>query len=177
MAGGDNHVDTSSEDDVDAPIVLRRGVNPIVAKDWAQEIKELLGMLECTEEQKVRFATFKLVREAKRWWRSAKMVEEQCLGYASITRSLYREVFFRRYFPIATREAKVVELSRFAPHMGPDEPKKAWIFERGLRQGVRSQVALLLTQSFSGPVNKAMAVETSIQEGEKVENQKKRPLP
>ncbi|XP_057958408.1 uncharacterized protein LOC131151174 [Malania oleifera] len=103
-------------------------------------MEKLLIVLHCIEEQKVQYATFKLVGE----------------------------VFFGRYFPVATREAKAeeflhltqrsmtmqeyvakfVELSHFAPHMLPDEPLKAWMFERGLRQAIRAQVVALLTQSF-----------------------------
>ncbi|XP_057953970.1 uncharacterized protein LOC131148264 [Malania oleifera] len=127
--------------------------NPVIADDWVQEIEELLGVLESIEDQKVRFATFKLVREAKRRWRSAKMVEEQRPKLTSITWSHFKEVFFDRYFLTATQEAKVyeflhltqgpmtiqqyavrfVELSRFTPHKISDEPRKAWLFERGLR--------------------------------------------
>ncbi|XP_057962156.1 uncharacterized protein LOC131153727 [Malania oleifera] len=140
------------------PSAFVKGVNSIVAEDWVQMIKELLGVLECMEEQKVRYATFKLVGEAKRWWRSVKLVEEQWPGHATITWSHFREVFFNRYFPTTIREAKVeeflnltqghlnvqqyaakfVELSRFTPYMIPDVPKKVWRFKKGLRVGPTS---------------------------------------
>ncbi|XP_057953805.1 uncharacterized protein LOC131148086 [Malania oleifera] len=57
--------------------------------------------------------------------------------------------------------ARFVELSRFTSHMVPDELKKARMFERGLMQGIRTQVVALLTQSFSVLSDRAMAVETS----------------
>ncbi|XP_057952368.1 uncharacterized protein LOC131146651 [Malania oleifera] len=140
------------------PPAFAGGPNPIVAEDWIQEIEELLGVLECTEEQKVKYATYKLVGEAKRWWRSAKMVEEQRPEPEVVTWSRFKEVFFDRYFPAVTRAAKVeeflqltqgpmtvrqyavkfVELSRFAPRMVPNEPLKARMFERGLRQSIRA---------------------------------------
>ncbi|XP_057972742.1 uncharacterized protein LOC131160884 [Malania oleifera] len=188
---GDKHMDLSSEDDVDVMAVLHSitrhakkeaqreqgGANLIVAEDWIQEIEELLTVLHCTEEKKVQYATFKLVGEAKIWRRSAKLVEEQRPRYTSITWSHFKEVFFGRCFPIATREAKAkeflhltqgsmlvqqyaakfVELSCFAPHMVPYEPLKAWMFKKGLRSGIHAQMVALMTQSFSKLVDRAMA--------------------
>ncbi|XP_057982396.1 uncharacterized protein LOC131167619 [Malania oleifera] len=163
------------------PLAFSGGPNLIAAENLILEIEELLGVLECTEEKKVRFATFKLVGEANRWWRSTKLVEEQQLGYASVTWSYFRKVFFNKYFPITTREVEVeefmhltqgfssvqqytaqfMELSRFAPHMVLDELKKAPIFERGLKQKIRIQVAMLLVQSFTKLVDRAMATKAS----------------
>ncbi|XP_057972832.1 uncharacterized protein LOC131160983 [Malania oleifera] len=128
-------------------------------------MEELLTILHCTKEQKVQYATFKLVGEAKRWWRLVKLIEKQRLGPTVITWSHFKEVFFDQYFPAATWAAKVeeflqltqgsmtiqqyatkfVELSRFTSHMVLDEPLKAQIFKRGLRQGIRAQVVALLT--------------------------------
>ncbi|XP_057982332.1 uncharacterized protein LOC131167547 [Malania oleifera] len=68
--------------------------------------------------------------------------------------------FLRQY------AAKFVELSRFTPYMFPDEPKKGRRLEKGLRQGIRAQVLASLTQSFSELVDKVMAVEANIQEGQ-----------
>ncbi|XP_057975235.1 uncharacterized protein LOC131162644 [Malania oleifera] len=139
------------------------GADPIITKDWIQEMEELLIVLHCTDEQRVQYATFKLVGEVKRWWRLTKLVEEQRPGYSSIIWSHFREY-----------AAKFVKLTRFAPHMVANEPLKAWMFERGLRQGIRTQVVALLTQSFFELVDKAMAVEANIQESEAGTNQKKR---
>ena len=48
--------------------------NPIEAKNWFLQMEKLLEALDCTDSQKVRFATFKLIGEAKRWWRSTKAI-------------------------------------------------------------------------------------------------------
>ncbi|XP_057948823.1 uncharacterized protein LOC131144287 [Malania oleifera] len=106
MAGGNNHLDASNEDETEAPVFLRDiarqarkeprrssreqdqmvvdrgctyqqfsrmnpsafsgGPNPIVAKDWLQEMDDLLEVSDCTEEQKVKYTALKLVGEAKR---------------------------------------------------------------------------------------------------------------
>ncbi|XP_057958406.1 transcription factor MUTE [Malania oleifera] len=58
--------------------------------------------------------------------------------------------------------AKFVELSLFAPYMVPDESKKAWRFEKGLRQGIYEQVVAFHVHNFSKLVDKATVVETSL---------------
>ncbi|XP_057954884.1 uncharacterized protein LOC131148935 [Malania oleifera] len=60
--------------------------------------------------------------------------------------------------------------------MVSDEPKKARMFERRLRQVIRAQVATLLVQSFTELVDRAMVEEASMQEEEREANQKKRLL-
>ncbi|XP_057953948.1 uncharacterized protein LOC131148240 [Malania oleifera] len=168
--------DTSSEDDADASAMLRN-----IARQARKENRR---------DSRERDQSVKLVGDAKRWWRSVKLVEEHRLEPAAITWSQFREVFFDKYFLAVTRVAKVeeflqltqgpitmqqyaakfVELSCFAPHMIPNELLKARIFERGLKQSIRAQVVALLTQSFFELVDWAMAVEASIQEGESVVN-------
>ncbi|XP_057958679.1 uncharacterized protein LOC131151450 [Malania oleifera] len=172
IAGGDNHVDTFSDADVDALFIranlpaFSRGLNLIVGEDLIQEMEELLGVLECTEEQKVRFATFKLAGEVRRWWRSAKLVEEQRPGYFLIaTKDVKAEEFLhltQRPKNVQQYAVRFLELSYFALHMVSDEPKKARMFKRGLRQSVQSQVVALLMQSFTDLVDRAMAIEASI---------------
>ncbi|XP_057958403.1 uncharacterized protein LOC131151168 [Malania oleifera] len=155
VAGGDNYRDTSSEDDVDALACCKAfvgGVNPIIAEDWVQEIEELLGVLECTEEHKVRFSTFKLVGEVKRYFPTATQ-EAKAQEFLLLTQG-----------PMTVQQyaARFVELSHFVRHMLLDEPRKAWMFKRGLRHGICARVVALLTQSFSELVDRAMIIEANI---------------
>ncbi|XP_057954209.1 uncharacterized protein LOC131148506 [Malania oleifera] len=142
------------------PSLFFGGPDPLVAENCVQDIEDMLIVLSCTDEQKVLFATFKLTEEAKRWWRSARLLEEQRLEPIAVTWSCFREISFERYFPAIVRSAKVVEflhltqgsitvsqyaarfikLSRFAPYLVPDEERKVRKFEEGLRQSLFEQV-------------------------------------
>jgi hypothetical protein len=44
----------------------RRG-NHISAKNWLNDVEELLAATRCTDEQKVAYTIYKLAREAKHW--------------------------------------------------------------------------------------------------------------
>jgi hypothetical protein len=51
----------------------RRG-DHISAKNWLNNMEELLATLGCTNEQEVAYVAYKLTGEAKRWWQDKKAV-------------------------------------------------------------------------------------------------------
>ncbi|XP_057950876.1 uncharacterized protein LOC131145695 [Malania oleifera] len=85
------------------------GAVPLMAKNWVQDIDEMMAVLPRTNEQKVLFATFKLIDEAKGLWRSTKLLEEQTLDPITLTWNHFWEIFFERYFPSIVRSVKAVE--------------------------------------------------------------------
>ena len=58
------------------PPSFDRKPNPTEAENWFLQMEKLLEALDCTNSQKVWFATFKLIREAEHWWRSTKAILE-----------------------------------------------------------------------------------------------------
>ncbi|XP_057982371.1 uncharacterized protein LOC131167593 [Malania oleifera] len=127
------------------PSVFVGSADPVCAKNWIQEIKKILDVLNYTERQKVTFATFKLAGEAERWWVSVKYMEEHRPIPIALTWARFKELFFKHYFSAMVRNMKMEEfmnltqesltvqqyatkfqeLSRFAPFVIPDEAKKA----------------------------------------------------
>ncbi|XP_057953972.1 uncharacterized protein LOC131148268 [Malania oleifera] len=117
------------------PSSFEGGTNPIKAEMWMQEMEKILVVLNCTEEQKVLFATFKLVGEAERWWHAMKLLEEQrvvpiamtrvILSRSSMTNIFLPPLEMQRWknffsltqgrFTIQQYAARFLELSRFAP--------------------------------------------------------------
>ncbi|XP_057962178.1 uncharacterized protein LOC131153751 [Malania oleifera] len=141
------------------PTTFAGGADPIMVKNWVQEMEKMLIVLSCTKKQKVLFATFKLTGEAERWWLAVKLLEEMRPVPVVMTWNHFKEVFYDRYFPATTTDAKAeeflnlthghlviqqyatrfVELSRFAPYMVLDEYRKAQRFERGLNRASTSR--------------------------------------
>ncbi|XP_057958686.1 uncharacterized protein LOC131151456 [Malania oleifera] len=139
-------------------------------------------VLNCTDKQKVRYATFKMTGEAKRWWLSAKLLEDQRLEKIALTWERFKELFFDMYFPSAVREkkikeftnltqeemtvveyaAKFVELSHFAPFLILNEAMKAKKFEKGLRHRIYELVVGFQVQTFLELVYEASVLEKSI---------------
>ncbi|XP_057975968.1 uncharacterized protein LOC131163390 [Malania oleifera] len=163
------------------PPTFLEGADPVVIENWMQEIEKVLAVLHCTNEQRVLYATYKLIGKAERWWTTTKLLKEQRPIPVAMTWSRFREVFFDRYFFATVRKAKVVEflnltqgnrtvqqyavkfieLSRFAPYIVPNEAKKARMFERGLKQ-ILKQVVVLKAEDLSELVDSATVAEESI---------------
>ncbi|KAF5477561.1 hypothetical protein F2P56_004187, partial [Juglans regia] len=138
------------------------------AEDWIQDIEEIFSVLECTDQQKVRFAAFKLIGEAKRWWNSEKAIREAG-GTGEVSWPHFKQNFFDRFFPKVDREArareftnlvhgtmmvrqyaaKFAELSRFASFFIPNEEKRTRRFEEGLNHRIYERVMVLQIQNFS----------------------------
>ncbi|XP_057953795.1 uncharacterized protein LOC131148076 [Malania oleifera] len=85
------------------PHVFMGSVNPVQAENWIGKIEKILDVLNCTEKQKVDFATFKLPGEVERWWKSIRMLEEHRPIPVAISWAHFRELFFGQYFPTTVR--------------------------------------------------------------------------
>ena len=74
--------------------------NPTKAKNYFWQMEKLLEALNCTDSQKVRFATFKLIGEVERWWRSTKAIlDGMDTERNPITWEKFKGVFYDNYFP------------------------------------------------------------------------------
>ncbi|XP_057972611.1 uncharacterized protein LOC131160747 [Malania oleifera] len=129
-------------------------------------------VLDCTNEQKVRYAAFKMTGEAKRWWLSMKLLEDQreekIEEFTNLTQG---------EMTIVEYAAKLVELSCFAPFLISNEARKARKFEKGLRCRIYELVVGFQVQTFSNLVDKVSVLEKSIQSSTEPSEQKKRPAP
>ncbi|XP_057962151.1 uncharacterized protein LOC131153721 [Malania oleifera] len=139
------------------PPVFLEGVDTAAAKSWMQEIEKVLAVLQCTERQRVLFATYKLTREAERWWTAMKLMEKQMT------------------MPIYT--ARFIEHSRFTSCVILDEVKKVRQFERGLRRGIYKQVVVLKIQDFAELVDRAALAEANERMDAEEQGRNKRSMP
>lgn len=48
--------------------------------NWVLQMEKLMEVMNCTDEQMVRYATFKLTAEAERWWMAKREHLKQRLG-------------------------------------------------------------------------------------------------
>ena len=71
-------------------------------------MEKLLEALNCTDSQKVWLATFKLIGEAKHWWRSTKAIlEGMDTERNPITWEKFKGVFYDNYFPKVKKCVKI----------------------------------------------------------------------
>uniref|UniRef100_A0A2N9GX41 Reverse transcriptase n=1 Tax=Fagus sylvatica TaxID=28930 RepID=A0A2N9GX41_FAGSY len=127
-------------------------VDEVANKIYARLAQAARHVLHCTDSQKVEYATFTLEGPAERWWAGTEVLLKEELGEnACVTWEKFKKVFNETYFPEVVRDrkkrefsdliqgsmtveeyaAKFIDLSRFAPHLIPDEHEKVMKFQKG----------------------------------------------
>ncbi|XP_031277403.1 uncharacterized protein LOC116135829 [Pistacia vera] len=133
--------------------------DPINADSWMDQLEQVFGMMECTDDQKLRFATFLLKGRARHWWRSdVKQSEFIRLTQGNMSMEEYL--------------IKFIKLSRFAPLIVRNERAKCKRFEEGLRGSIRTIVASHCCTEFGKLTEIAMRTESNLGEFDKREPQR-----
>ncbi|XP_028110952.1 uncharacterized protein LOC114309422 [Camellia sinensis] len=169
--------------------------DPLEAEKWLTEMEKLFPVFDCTDDQKVTYATFMLQGITNDWWQMEKRIHEHDVN--PYTWERFKNAFNEKYFPrsvrlqkhrefskleqgnkmVAEYEAEFTKLSKFAPVFEADEDSRARKLKGGLRTNIMQQVVPFELPTFGAVLNKALLVEkglTKAQE-EKEENYKKRP--
>nr|POE55249.1 hypothetical protein CFP56_02246 [Quercus suber] len=88
--------------------------DPMAAKNWLLKMEKLLKALECTNAQKVVYATFALHGSAEEWWTNTKCLLRMELGENTpITWEKFKEVFNETYFPKCSEGPKASGVGTF----------------------------------------------------------------
>ncbi|PWA39294.1 zinc finger, CCHC-type, Retrotransposon gag domain protein [Artemisia annua] len=90
---------------------------PIDAENWIAHLEKIFEVLECTENQQVRLAVYKLEGDAQRWWKTLKEAEGEGFVEALAWRD-FLEVFYQHYFSYVDREAYIREYSNIRQKPG-----------------------------------------------------------
>ncbi|KAF3792379.1 hypothetical protein EJ110_NYTH10424 [Nymphaea thermarum] len=140
------------------PPVFTGDGSPDKAEEWIEEIERIFEVLEVPGGNKVKFGSYMLKGDAKRWWKSTR--EIQFADQQTISWRQFRDSFFSTYFPIQARNKKMREfldlqqnylsleeyitkyrhLEAYCPHLYTTAEAKADKFVYGLRDGLRGRV-------------------------------------
>jgi hypothetical protein len=77
--------------------MFKGNLNSREAMEWLTNLEELLRVMDCTEEQRVKYADYKFSREARQWWytkRNSLMMElgsEEAITWIQLKKEFYRE--------------------------------------------------------------------------------------
>ena len=150
-------------------------LDPDMAEHWVKEIERVFRVMQCADQEKVLLATFQLEKEARAWWEATEVtlphgpvIWDRFLGH-------FNEKYFserikerkaaefaalvQRNLTIAEYEAKFARLSRYAPHLIPNDRAKANRFMRGLQPEYITQLMHLDIPTYAEMVKKAQLCE------------------
>ncbi|XP_057745004.1 uncharacterized protein LOC130962863 [Arachis stenosperma] len=151
------------------------------ADNWFRGIERSFRAQHVPEEQYVEFATYMLEGDAQHWWQGIQRLLQQDEG--NILWNVFKEEFYKKYFPRATREAKEMELMQLKQgsmyvaeytrkfedlchfskvcqgNPADFEEWKCLKFEGGLCEDLLNSVVPLEIRNFAELVNKSQLVE------------------
>ena len=159
------------------PPIFKGLPDPIMAEEWLRQMKRKMNNLKVPGNLRVVIASTYLEGQAYHWWESMEGMQET----ANMNWEVFERIFLEKYFPSTVREAKVreflyllqrdltvgeyqskfEELSRFAPHLIPDDVTKAKRFEDGLRPELKDKISILKLTHYVDVVERALIAEKS----------------
>jgi hypothetical protein len=78
--------------------MLKGNLNSGEAREWLTSLEELLRVMDCTKEQRVKYAAYKFSREARQWWYAKRNSLVMKLGSEeAISWTRFKEEFYREY--------------------------------------------------------------------------------
>ncbi|KAF1855640.1 hypothetical protein Lal_00016902 [Lupinus albus] len=164
------------------PSQFHGGFAPDVALEWIQGMDRIFRAMNCSEAQKLAYATYMLVKEAENWWeftRRQMEIEGQLISWGT-----FKEKFLHKYFPadlkrkkemeflkleqgnmsVGEYAAKFEELARFCPYseLEVDGRSKCSKFESGLRPKLKIMFGHQEIADFATLVNKCRMYEDNL---------------
>ena len=82
------------------PPVFHGTSNPLEAEDWIIAMEKAFQAMDCTDNERVAFATYMLQSSAFEWWDAHRKSYEQCI---QVTWKLLKELFIRNIFQKVSR--------------------------------------------------------------------------
>jgi hypothetical protein len=153
-------------------------------EDWLKGVEKKLVITQCTDREKVLFTAHQHYGTATNWW------ETYCNTHANVDTVTWNEFkarFRTHYVPCGTMKLKrkefadlkqgsmtvneyhnsFIQLSRYAPDDINKDEKKQNVFLNGLNDDIQFQLLNTDYANFQHMVDKAIVIETKIQEMEK----------
>ena len=90
------------------PNCFKEAKTPMDAEAWIDHMEKNFRVLDCSEIEMARFATYRLEGDANTWWKS--VVACHAAGYEdTLTWDVFKTQFDQRYFPASIREEYIRE--------------------------------------------------------------------
>nr|GFB75850.1 zinc finger, CCHC-type, retrotransposon Gag domain protein [Tanacetum cinerariifolium] len=107
---------------------------PIDAENWIVHLEKIFEVLECTENQQVRLAVYKLEGDARRWWKTLKDTE----GEGFVKALAWRDFLEKPSESITVFMERLVRLAGIAGTKAGDAEEQARKFNGKVKGQIRT---------------------------------------
>ncbi|KAL2252777.1 UNVERIFIED_CONTAM: Transposon Tf2-12 polyprotein [Sesamum indicum] len=165
-------------------------LDPEVAERWWEKVEDVMNLINCTPEDRLKYVVSLFVGNALIWWRSVKR------GYEprEITWTEFQKEFDDKYRPKMYRDKKRMEflnlvqgddqtvaeyelcfaaLAKYAPEAIATQEDRCYRFEQGLRPEINRGLAVRIT-NFKTLVESAVRMEEAVIEDKKKGEEKRK---
>jgi hypothetical protein len=170
------HSATSIENLSHKPPTFASSPDPLDADDWLKSVKKMLNIAQCSDREKVLYASSRLTGPAADWWDSYVAAHDAAdtISWAELTTQ------FRNYhilaglmkikkkkflslkqgnMSVSEYREKFIQLSRYAPDEVADDERKQEHFTEGLNGPLQYALVAHTFPSFQRLLDKALAIE------------------
>ncbi|CAO2201079.1 unnamed protein product [Urochloa humidicola] len=158
------------------PPSFSHSADPLEADDWLKTVKKMLNITQCTDREKVLYASGRLEGTAGDWWDAYTAAQANA---DTITWQEFKTNFRNHHIPaglmklkkkeflalkqngmsVSEYRDKFIQLSRYAPEDVADDEKKQELFLEGLIRPLNYQLMSHTFPTFQKLVDKAIALE------------------
>ncbi|KAL2248214.1 UNVERIFIED_CONTAM: Retrovirus-related Pol polyprotein from transposon opus [Sesamum indicum] len=165
-------------------------LDPEIAERWWEKVEDVMNLINCTPEDRLKYVVSLFVGNALIWWRSVKR------GYEprEITWAEFQKEFDDKYRPkmywdkkrveflnllqgddqtVAEYELRFAALAKYAPEAIATQEDRCYRFEQGLRPEIRRGLAVRIT-NFKTLVESAVRMEEAVMEDKKKGEEKRK---
>ncbi|KAL0402356.1 UNVERIFIED_CONTAM: hypothetical protein Slati_4265500 [Sesamum latifolium] len=167
-------------------------LDPEIAERWWEKVEDVMNLISCTLENRLKYVVSLFVGNALIWWRSVKRGYEP----GEITWAEFQKEFDDKYRPKMYRDKKRMEflnlvqgdnqtvaeyelrfaaLAKYAPEAVVTQEDRCYRFEQGLRPEIRKGLAVRITD-FKTLVESAVRMEEAVTEEKKRMEEKRKSM-
>jgi hypothetical protein len=162
------------------PPTFSHSYDPLEADDWIKTVEKMLNIAQCTDREKVLYASGRLEGTAVDWWDTYTAAHNTP---NTITWQEFRNWFREHHIPkslmklkkeflalkqgsmcVSKYQDKFIQLSRYAPADVGDDEEKQDHFREGLIGPIKYQLMVHTFENFQKMVDNAILVERARQE-------------
>jgi hypothetical protein len=176
------------------PLPFASADEPMDAEEWLRDIKRKLNVVDCNDEEKLRYTSYLLTGPTASWWEAILAIKPPG---SVITWAELKERFRNTHVPHSIMELKrsefesvrqndspilqyvreFSELSLYAPDEVDTEEKRVKRFMKGLNLYMRMQLPLTGHHNFQGIVDVAITLEDDYKSVQEEQRKKARTEP
>jgi hypothetical protein len=157
------------------PPTFASSPNPLHADDWLKSVEKMLNIAQCSDREKVLYASRRLTGHAADWWDSYVAAHD---AVDTITWAEFTTQFKNYHIPVGLMKIKkeflslkqgnmsvseyrdkFIQLSRYAPDEVADDERKQEHFTEGLNGPLQYALVAHRFPSFQRLLDKALAIE------------------